>query len=347
MNGLSKAGNAVLLALVVFFLALAQTKSIINNFDSKVVQQIQASEGVVKGLPHWRLYQSRILGPYMVHGLNKMTDWGIQKSYVRMIYFWSLAMFAVLIAVAISLWQSKLIAVSIAAAAAFLNSTVMQGIWLYPWDFIDFMVFTVLLWAILKNKPIKIIAAIIIVETFNREAAIIIAGWLILDALVDMVLRKKRLAEDQIKQAKQQLMVASSLAVISAITIETLRNALLIREIGPEIFNTSSNTGPLFAFVLFANLKSVAATLFSLTSVNQIYNILIFAIPTICVLGMRSNVRELYRASSLFLIFWAMIMVFGLAFETRVWVAFVPFLVLVAPLIFLHRAEKPIPIGES
>jgi hypothetical protein len=344
----SKPVSFMLLAIVVLFLSVAQLKSIVNNFDSRLGQQIQAAQGVVEGLPHWRLYQSRVLGPYMVHLVKEITGWSFQQAYALMMFVWLALFFSVLTAVALSLWHSHFIAIGIAASAAFLNTTLMQGLWLYPWDYIDLTLFTLMTWAILSNKPLKIIALIIVVEIFNREAATIIAGWLALDALLEMVPRRKNTTAEQIKSAKQQILVAVALAIISQVTIEALRATLLVREIGPEIFTDVKATDPHFELQLWNNLSSLATAMPGVTNLMLVYNIIFIAIPIICVIGIRSASRELSRISLLFLILWAFTVTFGLIYETRVWLAFVPYLVLAVPRLSISaKAAHPAPMERE
>jgi hypothetical protein len=275
MNWQRKTLSALLLGVVVLFLSIAQLNSVANNFDKKVGAHVQAAQGVVDGLPHWRIYQSRVLGPYMVQTVKGLTGWKFQKSYVFMMFAWFVMMFTVLISVAANLWKSKLIAVGIAGAAAFLNTTVMQGMWLYPWDYLDFIAFTLLIWAILTNKPLKIIAAIILVEMFNRETAAIIAGWLALDAGFEFVLKKRQLSEPEMKAVKQQFIIGVGLTAVSLITIELLRNMLLVREIGPELFQDVKEAGPFFEIQLWSNLSMIASTLSNISTTMHAYNILI------------------------------------------------------------------------
>lgn len=335
--------NYIILAVVVLFLSVAQLKSIVTHFGDKLGPQIQAAQGVVEGLPHWRLYQSRVLGPYMVHAAKNLTGWSFQQAYALMMLVWLIIFFTVLIAVSISIWQSSLIAIGIAASAAFINSTLMQGIWLYPWDYIDLTLFTLLIWAVLTRKPLKVIALIVAVEIFNREAATIVAGWLVLDALLEVTLRKKGASSEQIGAAKRQLMLGAGLAVVSMITVEALRATLLVREIGPEIFGDVKSTGPLFEVQLMGNLSNYVEAFSHLTSMMVIYNILIAAIAVLCIVGMRSADREVSRLSLLFLILWCFTFTFGLIYETRVWLAFVPYLVLVVP----RLMTAPAPTASS
>lgn len=338
----NKPVSYILLAIVVLFLSVAQLKSIINNFDSQIGPQIQAAQGVVEGLPHWRIYQSRVLGPYMIRAVEGITGWSFQQSYALMMFVWLVIFFSVLIAVALALWHSPIIAIGIAGSAAFINTTLMQGLWLYPWDYLDLTLFTLITWAILSNKPLKIIALIIAVEIFNREAATVIAGWLALDALLELVLRRRVATEKQIKSAKQQLLVAVALAIISQVIIEVLRATLLVREIGPEIFSDKS-AGPHFEVQLWNNLTNLATALPNISNLMVVYNIIFIAIPILCIIGIRSTRRELNRISLLTLIMWALTLIFGLIYEVRVWLAFVPYLVLAAPQLLHSPQPHPHP----
>ena len=62
-----------------------------------------------------------------------------------------------------------------------------------------------------------------------------------------------------------------------------------------------------------------------------VYNLFIAAIVVICTAGMRSDTPEVRRISLFFLILWGFTVAFGVIYETRAWLPFVPYLVLVIP----------------
>jgi len=55
------------------FLAAAQLRGILSAFGPRINNHIAATQGVIQGLPHWRVYQSRVLGPFFVEVMRKLT----------------------------------------------------------------------------------------------------------------------------------------------------------------------------------------------------------------------------------------------------------------------------------
>ena len=327
-----------LLGLAVLFLAVAQIRLIHAAFPTGIQAHIAASEGVVDGLPHWRLFQSRVLGPYLVRAAT-VAGLPLERAYALMMFVWLALFFAVVIAAGIDLWGSSLAAVAAAGSAALLNAVLMQDEWLYPWDFIDLIVFAALTWAVLGRKPLAVIAGLIAIEIFNRESATIIAGWLALDGLLGLVWKNASTAERA--SARRRLATGVLLGAVSVATIEMLRATLLIREIGYEIFPEAAGPGAFLGFKLGFNVYELKRWLLTQPNLMLPYGILVAAIPVIGVLGLASRDPGARRISLLFLVLWLFTILFGVVYETRVWLAFVPFVVLATPVIVGARRRGP------
>jgi hypothetical protein len=328
----------ILTGAVVLFLASGQVRLIHATFDTHLASHIEAAEGVVNGLPHWRVFQSRVLGPYLVQAAT-WTGLSPEAAYDALMVIWLAVFFAVMIAAATRLWNSTLAGYAAAGAAAFLNATLMQGEWLYAWDFIDLIVFAALTWAVLCEKPLGVIAGIIVLEVFNREAAIIVCGWLALDAMLTLV--RRRGEGTRVRAARRQLIVAVVLAVAGQATIETLRSVLLVREVGQEIFTEVAGPGALLGFKLGFNGYELKRWLLTQPNLMLPYGILVGAIPVAAVWGLMSRDEAFARVSLLFLVLWIFTLLFAVVYETRVWLAFVPFLVLAAPRIAYRWLSPP------
>jgi hypothetical protein len=253
----------------------------------------------------------------------------LERAYDLMMFVWLALFFAVVIAASLDLWGSSLAAVAAAGSAALLNAVLMQDEWLYPWDFIDLIVFAALTWAVLRRKPLAVIGGLIAIEIFNRESATIVAGWLALDGLLGLMRKNASTAERA--SARRRLATGVLLAAVSVATIETLRATLLVREVGPEIFPEAVGPGAFLGFKLGFNVYELKRWLLTQPNLMLPYVVLVGAIPVLGVLGVLSRDTALRSVSLLFLILWIFTMLFGVVYETRIWLAFVPFLVLAAP----------------
>lgn len=142
------------------------------------------ARGVVLGTPPWRAYQNRLLGPWMV--------WGATQAFGHSYEAWFLVLTGLLWAganLALYWLAGRMTGNQLLAVGAVLVSVLMtlvlegpQGAILYLWDPIDVLLFTALAYGLFTKKGLGFFLLLFFVELFNREAAIFIALWLIIDA---------------------------------------------------------------------------------------------------------------------------------------------------------------------
>ena len=53
-------------------LALGQFRLILLLLDTDYTRSMEAAQGVVAGTPHWRVFQSRVLAPYAIQGMERL-----------------------------------------------------------------------------------------------------------------------------------------------------------------------------------------------------------------------------------------------------------------------------------
>jgi len=324
------------------FLAAAQLRGILLVFGPRTNNHIAAVQGIVQGLPHWRIYQSRVLGPFFVEAMRSLTGLTFGQAYLLAMFILLLVFFLVLILTARCLWNSTIAALATAVAAMAFNSILMQGLWLYPWDYIDLTVFTLLMWAILASKSVWLIGSILAFEIFNREVVIILSIWLTIDAIFKLMPAETKWPKLKVQIHWGQFFIALGLLAIGCIVVEVLRNVLLIREIGPEIFSDVNvkESGSFFNVQLLKNLRDLC---FSFThpvhKLHIAFNILMLGIPLLALCAICHKHIGVIRVGLLYLMLWGCTVTFGIIYEMRVWVSFVPFLVLVFPAVFLERSS--------
>ena len=59
--------------IIVFFIAVLAYKILMNIHWKNANTLIDAAKGVTKGTPHWIAYQNRLLGPYSILSISKLT----------------------------------------------------------------------------------------------------------------------------------------------------------------------------------------------------------------------------------------------------------------------------------
>ena len=147
------------------------------------------AEGVIHGVVAWRIYQSRVLGPYLIAALS-----GLTGSFLRA--FDLLATLSLAIAGYATLALSERLADRRRpplAAFALLQLTFLLLLitnWIYPWDLISIAVFTGFNYAVLARSRTPVFAGLFALGILNHEIAFFIPAWLVIDPLVRWVARR-------------------------------------------------------------------------------------------------------------------------------------------------------------
>ncbi len=217
------------LGMSVLFLASAQFSMILENMGLKLGQNILAAKGILEGYPPWKIYQSRVLGPSIALSLQKILGISFDKAYLLTMFFLLVSFFGILMFIVLSMKNSFWESLSISFSVAFLNVLLMRGDWLYLWDFIDLTVFSLLIWAVLTGRSKKVIVVLILVEALNRNVALILAGWWMLDAL--LVFRRESGKWPRLIWKVERSQLFSSLVLIVGVftVIQLLQTWLFIK----------------------------------------------------------------------------------------------------------------------
>jgi hypothetical protein len=316
-----------LLFALVLLVSVAQTELLLLAFKgSQHDQIIDATAGVATGHPHWRIYQNRVLGPELFWFL---VNRGISQADAFIIACCGLlsTFYGVLAACAWNLTRRMWLAVSAVLLGFALNAIMMQPPWIYLWDLIDLTVFTILTWAVLTRQPLWVFSVTIAAALFNREVMLIVALLLSLDGAVSF-------ARDRQRRHLAQLLTGAVLAVGGYYLVEFLRDALLVREVGPELYGFTQ--GPHFDFTLEPNWQTLLHTPLRTHFLNLPQYAFIIAVVVVAAWHWNKQPRLAIGYS----ILWTSVICFGVANEWRVWIEFVPFLTLSVLSYFEHSTEK-------
>ena len=338
------------------FLAAAQFHMIQEAFGpDNIRKQIAATQGLIDGIPQLGGHMHRLIGPYMVEGMHRLTGWDFETSHHVVTFLLLLVFFLIITLIAHSIFKSKMAALATAMAAGFLNAFLLQGAWLYLWDIINLSIFAVLIWGIMTRKPLWLIYLLIVIEIFNHDFAFIIISWLILDATIRLRYTDRRFPTINLRFKLRQLLLGIGLGAGAYFIKIWLRDKLLIapymkdsilashEKWGVELWYLTEdypltikwNLELLKTSFLFDSESSLWASRFFSNNLI-IFNPLIVGIPIICIIGILSRNVNIYRISVLFFMLWGAALGTCLIYETRVWLPFVPYFVLVAPLIFMN-----------
>ncbi len=145
---------------------------------------VSASHGVVIGIPQWRVYQNRLLGPWFVYVLSRLFSGGkYDHAYGT---FTSVALLAVNI-LTYSLFHRLGRSRRAALCYAFAGMAAFVGLqdqeWVYSWDYLDLLIFTAFSFGVYTQRDWPYFLGLFLIELLNREAAAYISLWMVLDSV--------------------------------------------------------------------------------------------------------------------------------------------------------------------
>ncbi len=302
--------------------ALAQFRLIVWLYGANFRDCMQASAGVVDGLPHWVVYQSRVLAPYTIYLLYLFNgDYFLAHRYFT-------EFFIGISGILILFTARKRYGADAAGCSFFLFQTLFSLIlrrpWIYSWDIYNIIFFTVFNYFVFSGKSWRWFCCLFALAIFNRESALFFALWMILDPLI------KRYPEPQRENIRFNWQMFSSgvaCLILGVAALKILRDKLLIRELGPELFNLTGSDGRQVQIHLLENLKYFRdGILHPDIPLDFLYPLLTFITLLLAVkLAMRDYRRYLAFATMVFVEFLTLWVV-GLISEARVMLELTPFL---------------------
>jgi hypothetical protein len=331
---------ALIAALWAGFFALVQVRLIHMLFLDQYEASVDASMAVLTGHPLWRVFQSRLLGPILIAAIEQIVH---SPRYAYALF--SIAALAIAGFIAWRLGRR----IGGDARAGFLAllifelgfACLLSSPWLYAWDYLGVIVF--LLWVdfVFAGRPWPWFVALFAVAIFNRESALFIALWMVIDPLARWVLGRARVTAH--RRLDWPLLVAG-LACFAAGTalVEFLRNALLIEERGPIVYPAeAAYAGAQAHWRLADNLHSIAR---AMTSFEYYLGfVVVFFLLILIGLMVRLAWLDPERWSGLALTYLALLaslIVFGVVFETRIYVEFIPLAVAGGVILTLPAPER-------
>lgn len=217
--------------------ALAQFRMIGRVIGVQYQDSIAATRGVLDGLPHWQVFQSRVFGPWIVDMLTGLIGSFETAHMLYTITAYFLAGLAMLV-VAHRHYGAKSAWIGFLSFQA-LCLILINSRWHYIWDGGELLTFTLFCHFVLAGKDWRWLAGLFALSVLNRESAFFIAAWMVLDPLLTAVLDKSR---------PRSPMIIAGLACLAAGAALTqfLRTTLLKRETGPDLFGMPELAGRSF-----------------------------------------------------------------------------------------------------
>lgn len=318
-------------------LAVAQLHHILLFFSATLGANIDAAIGVTSGHPHWRVYQNRVLGPYLLKGLTGLFSGDYVGSYL-------LLLASSLFLAGYQAWRigSKIGgALTGWFALVFLHllfAFLFTKTWLYIWDFIGLNVFLAFVEFVVYERPWYWFIALFAIGILNRDSGQFIALWLVLEPVCRWLVRKP------VARRQAMAMAASGILCVIAGTllINFLRTSLLVEEAGFSIVGgTPSGYGPNFFWTLPGNLNLLQNVWgMDITRILTVFlSLTVFlAAITLAIVLIRRNPARYLALAIVFTISAISVLLFGYISETRVFIEIIPLLILGSCSLFHSRA---------
>jgi hypothetical protein len=312
-------------ALFAAFFAAGTLRIFLLLLPQAFIRSAMVAEDVVDGTPPWRIFQNRVLGPWLVHGVHVVTHLPLAQAYAA---FALITMFAAGLTVLVL--TARLKDPSRPPLASFLLFQVgfvllLPCIWLYVWDLLALILFTVFNYFVLRGAGRASFAVLFAIAILNHEIALAIAGWMVLDPIWKYFSagpRGKRVFD------RATFLLGLALIALGAGLIATLRRVLLVRlSEPPEAPDVLAPHWGDFHFALARNLDSLAKSFtFSPEQGYQfVVPLFIVGVLILAVMLARSDPARFGALAVMTILMVASFVCFGLVLETRVLMPLVPF----------------------
>ena len=313
-------------AVLAVVLALVHMRMYTILLPRAMLQSSQVTEGLVHGEAAWRVFQSRILTPYILQGLSAITG-AYHRAY---------DLFAV-IAIALGAWTSTALTHRLQdprrpAMATFLLyelslSLLMISNRLYPWDLLAITLFAVFQYLVLSRASNRAFAVLIGISILNSEVALFMAGWLIADPILRHLLAPKQGGAGA-RLHGSRVGLGAALLVGGMLLIEGLRSVLLVKEtLSASSVPEHAVYGRDYHVTLGQNLKELGAALpVGLAAGHPLLvPVFLVAVLALAVQLVRVDRERMAGLSLVTVLMVASFLTFGDIYESRVLMPLIPF----------------------
>lgn len=297
-----------------------------------------AAQGVIDGTPHWRAFSNRLLGPYSVlfiAHLGFSFETSLQIFNFLLIALQNLILFYLLLHYTEG---SYAISIRYLIIFSFMLISVEDYI-MYTWDYIDAIIFTLFAFGIFQSKPTGYFAILFAVEIFNREIALFIAFFIIIDAIVTGRSENGIFPKIDLSNIhKKHLAAGLSLGAAGVVFTKVIRDFLFIESTVPGVGKDLENKLIGNHIQILDNIRILFIENF--TSLEIVNTIILIGVIVYLILLFPYFKETHYKA---FLVTGTMVLsifIFGLINETRLYRFLVPFMLFFHLELGHHLSQK-------
>ena len=309
--------------LFILLISFAEFRILYFVHQSNIEELANQAYGVVIGKPHWRAFSNRLLGPHLVY-LISLSGLSFKGSLIVFHLVAIVTVNALLFYVLFHLTNRSYRRSLIALALFDLSLALIQGKWHYTWDYIDLFVFTLFLHGVYSSKNTLYFGAIFLLGILNRESALFISLWLIIDAFKYAPVESGFLKVKLLLHNKWRLIMGASLLIGGAVYTKLIRSYMFVESSSPTVGFDEQNQllgnqlKPLF------NIEKFFSNF--LSPVDVAVSLFIIAIFVFLIAMLHRAREETVKLVILLIAVIASIFMFGTINETRQFTIVLPFL---------------------
>jgi len=277
-----------------------------------------AARGVLEGTPHWRVYQNRLLGPWLLEMTHTVTGLNYRESFMALAAALTALANGICFFTCLDLTRDRALSVRYVFYFALLFVALQDKYWLYLWDFADMIFFLLLVYGIFRNFGAVFFICLFTAALLNREDALFICLWLVIDSFTVTAEGGRR--RFRVNGAKLALGIC--LAAAGTAYTKFIRDRLFIVSMLPRVGMDAKNAVFGQHFKLIYNLKYIAG--FRFFDKFDFITPLAATVPAAYFLfKLRLRQREM-KVAALFFCMLISVLTFGRASETRVFFILIP-----------------------
>lgn len=294
----------------------------------------QSTYRITLGEPHWKEYQNRLLGPFLLRALQGIFPLSTLQVYLTLVL--GLHLVKNLLAFALILRLTGAPGLAARYTVFFILGFIFlqDQQWIYLWDYLDIVVFTVFLYGVVKQKRDVFFVGLFAPAMLNKESGLFIAVWLVLDSLLEWPEGAGAVLALRWRSGKR-LRWGLALTALGVAWVYATRHWLLVKEIA---LAANPNFAAQRPFHLAANLWSVFLNL-THPSLHEL-NLLNPGIPLAflaAIYALRKKPSDLaLKLSLLVAIIFASLLLYSLLNEIRIYNVLLPFALFGALYYFDH-----------
>jgi hypothetical protein len=274
---------------------------------------LAASDGVLSGTPHWRAFQNRLLGPYLLDLFRNVSQnpYNEFAKVFLMLENFALCGCAYLLTRKVSLTVLALVSSSVLWVCCIHYFS-------YPWDFIESVTLTMLFLFAVRSDGILPFVILFVIFVLNRESCIFIGLFLILRGVSPIVFGQRI--------AVRPLTWGTGLVVASIAITEVLRKVLfkasMLAGVGTDTLHEKFENH-------FHHLHN-GTVLLTGNKFAILYAMIIVVFLACTYVGYREKAKNLLAIGITMTLYTLSIFVFGILEEVRLYQPFTGILALTA-----------------